>query len=91
MKNKSNNYNSTTVSVSTTKIQVIAANTDRNGLILYNQGADDIKLFFGDINADSTLYLVLAATTAMHFPVAPQNEISGYTDSGTSVITVMEA
>lgn len=87
MSSKYNNYKSSVVSVTTSETLLLARNNNRTGLILQNQGASDVNVYF---ESNSTMYFILEAGKAMHLPAAPQNEINAVSTSGTIAVTVLE-
>ncbi len=83
----SSNFTSVTVTVGTSETELAAYNEERESMILFNQGGEDIKFYFDDAAA----YVLLESGKGMHFGnIAPVNELNAVTDSGTSVVTVME-
>ena len=86
--NKSNNYGGATASVTTANTELSARNNDRNALILFNQGPEDVRVF---MDSADTNYFVLEANKGIHFPTAPQNQVQAKTASGTATVSVLEA
>jgi hypothetical protein len=82
------NYQSTLVSVTTSETALLGVNAYRKALILFNQGAADVQVYF---DSNSTIYYTLEAGQGMHFPEAPINALNAKTSSGTASVTVMVA
>jgi hypothetical protein len=82
------NYKSVAKSVTTGGVELAALNDARSALILFNQGAEDVKVYFDN---NSSVYFVMAAGKGMHFPEPPINQVNAVTDSGTATVSVLEA
>lgn len=83
---KSTNYKSKTVAITTTATEAVTLDKNRHALILWNVGASDVQLSL-DVEAE---YIVLPAGKGIHFPVAAINSINAKTASGTSTLNVWE-
>lgn len=82
------NYSSALVSVTTGGVELAAANNIRSALILFNQGAETIQVYF---DTNTTIYFELEANKGMHFPEPPRNQVNAKTASGTASVSVLEA
>jgi|TARA_R110000851_G_scaffold251109_1_gene403569 L-ascorbate metabolism protein UlaG (beta-lactamase superfamily) len=84
---KPNNYGGAPVTATTSGVELTAQNTQRNALILFNQGPETILVYFDT----ATNYFEIEANKGVHFPVTPLNQVNAKTTSGTATVSVLEA
>lgn len=82
------NYDPSSVTVTTTKAQILPMNTSRQALILFNQGPGTVQIVLSD---EDTAYFKLNANEGIKFDDAPFNKVSARTDSGTAILSVLGA
>lgn len=88
MSKNNSNFSSKVVNVTTSNTNLAEFNTNRESLILFNQGAQDVQINFG---SETTAYFVLEAGKGMYFgTTAPVNQVNARTTTGSSNVTVME-
>ena len=83
------NYKSSLVAVTTATEAVLPLNKNRTSLILFNTGAEDVKVWF---ETNTTMFFLVEAGKGVHFiGAAPINAINCTVGTGTSSLTVLEA